>query len=95
MKFLPPFLFQKIEVYDALIHNFRILSSGLAPKIIFLSLQSWQKMHYGPFPKPGTCEVIRCVNFDRFTLSQCMSHKFSSYQAMFLAVIFTVEKVLR
>ena len=24
MKFLPPFLFQKIEVYVALIHNFRI-----------------------------------------------------------------------
>ena len=34
MKFLPPFLFQKIEVYVALIHNFE-LSSVPARKIIF------------------------------------------------------------
>ena len=37
MKFLAPFLFQKIEVYLALIHNFPSnLSSGLACKIIYI-----------------------------------------------------------
>ena len=31
------------------------------------------------FPRPGTSDVIRCVNFDCFTLSQCTSYKVSTH----------------
>ena len=27
------------------------------------------------FPRPGTSDVIRCVSFDCFTLSQCIYYK--------------------
>ena len=30
------------------------------------------------FPGPGTSDVIRCVSFDCFTLSQCISFKVST-----------------
>ena len=39
MKIFLHFLFQKIQVYVALMHNFLILSSGPVCKTIFLSLQ--------------------------------------------------------
>ena len=39
------------------------------------------------FPGPGTSDVIRCVSFDCFTLSQCISYKGSTHWAVFSAVL--------
>ena len=40
------------------------------------------------FPRPGTSDVIRCVSFDCFTSSQCISYNVSTHWAVFLAVLF-------
>ena len=42
----------------------------------FFPLQSWQKMQLA-IPRPGTSDVIRCVNFDQFTSSQYICYSLS------------------
>ena len=37
----------------------------------------------------GTSDVIRCVSFDCFTLSQCIYYKVITHWAIFLAVLFS------
>ena len=43
----------------------------------FLRLKVSKKCNFR-FPRPGTSDVIRCVNFDCFTSSQCISYNVST-----------------
>ena len=73
---------------------FRKLKSMLHWFIIFeFKLWSGVQSNFSIPPKllkrPGTSDVIRCVSFDCFTLSQCISYKASTHWAVFLAVLFS------
>ena len=64
MKFWPPFLFQKIEVYVALIHNFRVWASDQRARIFSRASKlanSCQNVRHSAKMQIGTVDVIRCV----------------------------------
>ena len=41
------------------------------------------------FLRPGSSDVIRCVSFDCFASSQCISYKVSTHSVIFLVVLFS------
>ena len=61
MKFLPPFLFQKIEVFVALIHYFEFKLCSGAQNNFSIPSKLAKKCNFR-FPRPGTSDVIRCVS---------------------------------